>query len=195
MLTVAVSVSSGVQNVKSALPFMQGHETEYAVLLVILLAALNLRGVRESGAFFAIPTYGFMVGVIGMAIYGAVPAFGGNLPQVESADLKLAPDPSYAGNITQVALIFLLARAFSSGCAALTGVEAISNGVPAFRKPKSENAATTLLLLGDDRGHDAAQHHHPGPPDGPEVRRPDRPRTGSPTPTASRSRAATSSTR
>ena len=60
-------------------------------------------------------------------------------------------------------MIFLLARAFSSGCAALTGVEAISNGVPAFRKPKSKNAATTLLLLGAHRGHDDAEHHHPGP--------------------------------
>jgi amino acid transporter len=148
VLTVAVSVSSGVQNVKAALPFMQNHETEYAVLLVVILAAINLRGVRESGAFFAIPTYGFMVGVMGMTIYGIARAFSGGLPHVESADLRLAPDPSYAGNISQVALIFLLARAFSSGCAALTGVEAISNGVPAFRKPKSKNAATTLLLLG-----------------------------------------------
>ena len=148
VLTVAVSVSSGVQNASSALPFMQHHETTFAVLLVMVLAAMNLRGVRESGAFFAIPTYGFMVGVLGMAVYGVMRALAGDLPQVESASLNLAPDPSYAGDVSQVALIFLLARAFSSGCAALTGVEAISNGVPAFRKPKSRNAATTLLLLG-----------------------------------------------
>ena len=148
VLTVAVSVSSGVQNISSALPFMQGRETEYAVLLVVILAAMNLRGVRESGAFFAVPTYGFMAGVIGMAVYGGIRALAGDLPRAESADLKLIPDPSYAGGIGQVALIFLLARAFSSGCAALTGVEAISNGVPAFRKPKSKNAASTLLLLG-----------------------------------------------
>ena len=109
---------------------------------------MNLRGVRESGAFFAIPTYGFMVGVLGMALYGVMRALAGDLPQVESASLNLEPDPSYAGDVSQIALIFLLARAFSSGCAALTGVEAISNGVPAFRKPKSKNAATTLLLLG-----------------------------------------------
>ena len=89
-----------------------------------------------------------MVGVLGMAVYGVMRALAGDLPQVESASLNLAPDPSYAGDVSQVALIFLLARAFSSGCAALTGVEAISNGVPAFRKPKSRNAATTLLLLG-----------------------------------------------
>jgi amino acid transporter len=148
VLTVAVSVSSGVQNVKAALPFMQNHETEYAVLLVVVLAAINLRGVRESGAFFAVPTYGFMIAVIGMAIYGAMRAAEGTLPHVESADLKLAPAAGYGGDISQAAMIFLLARAFSSGCAALTGVEAISNGVPAFRRPKSRNAATTLLLLG-----------------------------------------------
>ncbi|RLV49243.1 APC family permease [Nocardioides mangrovicus] len=148
VLTVAVSVSSGVQNAGSALPFVQGHETEWAVLLVLVLTAMNLRGVRESGAFFAVPTYGFMVGVIGMAIYGAFRAASGDLPKVESADLTIRPEAGYGGHIGQLALIFLLARAFSSGCAALTGVEAISNGVPAFRKPKSKNAATTLLLLG-----------------------------------------------
>ena len=76
--------------------------------------------------------------------------------------------------------MFLLARAFSSGCAALTGVEAISNGVPAFRKPKSRNAATTLLLLGADRDHDDDERHRAGQPDGPEVRRPARPRPAAP---------------
>ncbi|MGO4257318.1 APC family permease [Marmoricola sp. RAF53] len=148
VLTVAVSVSSGVQNAGSALSFVQGHETEWAVLLVALLAALNLRGVRESGAAFAIPTYGFMLGVLGMAAYAAYRASMGELPDVESAHLHIDPAPGYSGEISQAALIFLLARAFSSGCAALTGVEAISNGVPAFQKPKSKNAATTLLLLG-----------------------------------------------
>ncbi|MCW2753612.1 MAG: DNA-binding protein [Marmoricola sp.] len=148
VLTVAVSVSSGVQNASSALGFVQGHETEWAVGLVALLAAINLRGVRESGSAFAFPTYGFMCGVIGMGIYGAYRGMTGTLPKVESAHLHLQPAPGYGGHIGQIALIFLLARAFSSGCAALTGVEAISNGVPAFRKPKSKNAATTLLLLG-----------------------------------------------
>ena len=126
------------------------HEAPVAVALVVLLAALNLRGVRESGAFFALPTYGFMIGVIGMAILGAVRGALGTLPQVESAHDTIIPAPGYPadGNLTGLALVFLLARAFSSGSAALTGVEAISNGVPAFRKPKSKNAATTLLLLG-----------------------------------------------
>ena len=94
------------------------------------------------------PTYGFMVAIFGMAAWGLVRDVGGNLPDVESAGLLVVPQQGYEGTITTLALVFLLARAFSSGCAALTGVEAISNGVPAFRKPKSRNAATTLLLLG-----------------------------------------------
>ena len=148
VLTVAVSVSSGVQNAAAAIPGLSGHEATVACALVIGLAAMNLRGVRESGAFFAIPTYGFMLGILGMTVYAAIRAAQGTLPDVESADLVIHPAPGYGGDITQVAMIFLLARAFSSGCAALTGVEAISNGVPAFRKPKSKNAASTLFLLG-----------------------------------------------
>ena len=148
VLTVAVSVSSGVQNAASAIPLISGHEALVACGLVVILAALNLRGIRESGAFFAVPTYGFMAGVIGMAVYGAIRGAQGSLPDVESAKLVIHPAPGYSGDISQAALIFLLARAFSSGCAALTGVEAISNGVPAFKKPKSKNAATTLFLLG-----------------------------------------------
>ena len=148
VLTVAVSVSAGIQNAASALSFISGHEATFGAALVLMLAAMNLRGVRESGALFAIPTYGFMVGILGMAVYGALRASQGTLPDVESADLIIVPGNGYEGDISQAAMIFLLARAFSSGCAALTGVEAISNGVPAFRKPKSKNAATTLFLLG-----------------------------------------------
>ena len=148
VLTVAVSISSGVQNAASALGFVSGHEAFWASIMVLVLAALNLRGVRESGTFFAIPTYGFMIGVLGMAVWAAVRSSNGTLPDVESARFTIVKAPGYEGQITTIALVFLLARAFSSGCAALTGVEAISNGVPAFRKPKSRNAATTLLLLG-----------------------------------------------
>jgi amino acid transporter len=150
VLTVAVSISSGVQNAGSAIPWVADHEALAAVLLVVVLAALNLRGVRESGAFFALPTYGFMVGVIGLALWGALRAAPGTLPNVARAHDTITPAAGYPadGHLTGLAMIFLLARAFSSGSAALTGVEAISNGVPAFRKPKSKNAATTLLLLG-----------------------------------------------
>jgi amino acid transporter len=148
VLTVAVSISSASQYAAGALPFLIGHEATVAVLAVALLMSMNLRGVRESGTFFAVPTYLFMIAILGMCGYGLVRLAAGDLPMAESADLQIEPAQGFEGPLTQVALFFLLARAFSSGCAALTGVEAISNGVPAFRKPKSRNAATTLLLLG-----------------------------------------------
>jgi amino acid transporter len=148
VLTVAVSISSGAQYAASAIPAFSGHEALLAVGLVVLLASMNLRGIRESGTAFAVPTYGFMIAILGMCGYGLLRLVAGDLPRVESADLEIHAAAGYGGSLTTIALIFLLARAFSSGCAALTGVEAISNGVPAFRKPKSRNAATTLLLLG-----------------------------------------------
>ncbi len=147
VLTVAVSISAGSQYAASAIPALSGHEATFAAALVVLLTAMNLRGIRESGTFFAIPTYLFMFAILGMCAYGMLEYFAGTLPQVESAGLTIEPTPGYEGELTTIGLILLLARAFSSGCAALTGVEAISNGVPAFRKPKSKNAATTLLLL------------------------------------------------
>jgi amino acid transporter len=146
-LTVAVSISSGVQNAAAALPIVRGHETSVAVALVVLLTAINLRGVRESGSAFAFPTYAFIFGIIGMALFGFYESATGSLPQAASAQFTLLPEPG-AENLAGFAMVFLLLRAFSSGCAALTGVEAISNGVPAFKKPKSTNAATTLLLMG-----------------------------------------------
>jgi amino acid transporter len=147
VLTVAVSISSGVQNAAAALPFIRGHEVIVAVGLVALLTAMNLRGVRESGKAFALPVYLFMASVIGMGIVGLIREVTGSLPQAESAGLTLAPEKGFE-SLGSFAMMFLLLRAFSSGCAALTGVEAISNGVPAFQKPKSKNAATTLLLMG-----------------------------------------------
>ncbi|MGH3307335.1 MAG: APC family permease, partial [Nocardioides sp.] len=148
VLTVAVSISSGAQYAASALPVLSGHEATVASLAVLALMAMNLRGIRESGTFFSIPTYAFMLAMGVMCGYGLLRLFNGTLPQVQSAALDIEPSPGYEGQLTTVALMFLLARAFSSGCAALTGVEAISNGVPAFRRPKSRNAATTLLMLG-----------------------------------------------
>ena len=147
VLTVAVSISSGAQYAAAAVHQLSGHEAVFASIMVLLLMAMNLRGIRESGTFFAIPTYAFMVAILGMCAYGLLRLFAGTLPDVESADLDISSAPGYEAPLTSVALMFLLARAFSSGCAALTGVEAISNGVPAFRKPKSRNAATTLLML------------------------------------------------
>jgi amino acid transporter len=143
-LTVAVSVSSGVANLASAFPALEPHVTLIAVAVVAVIAVMNLRGVRESGTAFAIPTYVF-IAVVGLMIaWGASRlATGGHL-QAESAHLKYTSARSFSGLL----LLFVLLRAFSSGCTALTGVEAISNGVPAFRKPKSKNAASTLALLG-----------------------------------------------
>jgi amino acid transporter len=146
-LTVAVSISSGVQNAAAALPFLRGNEMPAAIGLVVLLTAMNLRGVRESGTAFAVPTYAFMIGIIGMALFGFYRDATGTLPQADSAKYALLPEHGAEG-LAGFAMVFLLLRAFSSGSAALTGVEAISNGVPAFKKPKSTNAATTLLLMG-----------------------------------------------
>ncbi|MBC7630866.1 APC family permease, partial [Aeromicrobium sp.] len=148
VLTVAVSISSGVQNASSALPWLQGHEATAASILVVLLMAANLRGTKESGKAFAVPTYLFMVAILLMGVWGYARYLFGDLPDTPSAAYDIAPEGQFEQGFTGLAMVFLLARAFSSGCAALTGVEAISNGVPAFKKPKSKNAATTLLLLG-----------------------------------------------
>jgi amino acid transporter len=147
VLTVAVSISSAAQYAASAIPQLRGHEAVAATVAVLVLMAMNLRGVRESGTAFAVPTYIFMVSIIGMSLFGFVRHLTGNLPDAASSSLELVPEPGYAA-ITNLGIALLLMRAFSSGCAALTGVEAISNGVPAFREPKSKNAATTLGMLG-----------------------------------------------
>ncbi|MCI4064947.1 APC family permease [Micromonospora sp. R77] len=145
VLTVAVSTASGVANLGSVVPFVATHKVLIAVGAVVLLTAMNLRGLRESGTAFAIPTYGFVIVIGGMILTGLFRVFIlGDELRAPSAGLEIRPEHSVAG----FALIFLLLRTFSSGCAALTGVEAISNGVPAFKAPKSKNAATTLLLLG-----------------------------------------------
>ncbi|MEO7447531.1 MAG: APC family permease [Humibacillus sp.] len=146
VLTVAVSVSSGVQNAGTVLSFVRGREVLVGVVVIVLLTAMNLRGVRESGNAFAVPVYLFMIAIIGMGVYGFIQKATGTLGPAESAGLTLIPEGGE--EVTGIAAGFLLLRAFSSGCAALTGVEAISNGVPAFKKPKSTNAATTLLLMG-----------------------------------------------
>jgi len=143
-LTVAVSVSAGVANLASAFPTLNSRVTIIAVLIVAAIALLNLRGVRESGTFFAIPTYCFVGAVVLMIVWGMIRLGLGHHLRAESAGYRIPDAHQYTGLL----LVFLLLRAFSSGCTALTGVEAISNGVPAFRKPKSKNAATTLAMLG-----------------------------------------------
>jgi amino acid transporter len=146
VLTVAVSISSGVENLGSAIPFVIEHKTLCAIVAIVLLTLMNLRGVKESGKLFAIPTYLFVAGVFVMILWGAFRGLVlGDTMHAPTSDYEIKPEHQ---GLAGFALVFLLLRAFSSGCAALTGVEAISNGVPAFRKPKSKNAATTLAAMG-----------------------------------------------
>jgi amino acid transporter len=146
VLTVAVSTASAMSNIGSAIPVVAQHKVFFCVAAILVVMALNLRGVRESGVAFAIPTYAFIVGVIVMIGWGLFRIFVlGDPLRAESAGFQMH---AAHGQVVGFALAFLVARSFSSGCAALTGVEAISNGVPAFEKPKSRNAATTLLMLG-----------------------------------------------
>ncbi len=148
VLTVAVSVSAGVINAKAMFPFLEGYEAVTAAIVIALLMIVNLRGVRESGGAFALPTYVFMGSMLSMIGIGLFRIFvlGQDLMS-ETADLTVVR-PDGAEEVAGWALIAILARAFSSGCAALTGVEAISNGVPAFKPPKSRNAARVLAMLG-----------------------------------------------
>lgn len=143
ILTVTVSVASGVDNIISAFPPLAGWRVELAIFFVVLLMAVNLRGVAESSRAFALPTYLFIGSVFVMVVVGAVRTALGDIPVAESADFSVK-----TVELTQVGIILLLLRAFASGCSALTGVEAISNGVPAFRIPKIRNAQTTLALMG-----------------------------------------------
>jgi len=144
VLTVAVSVSAGVANIASAFPSLAGHNVTIALAVVAIITFLNLRGLRESGTAFAIPTYLFVAAIVVLLAVGAYKVLLGSGMTAESAKYQIQGGSHFAG----LALVFVLLRAFASGCTALTGVEAISNGVPAFKPPKSKNAATTLALLG-----------------------------------------------
>jgi amino acid transporter len=143
-LTVAVSISAAVANLGSVFPVIDEHAPWWAVGTIVIITLVNLRGVRESGTAFAIPTYLFMASIATMVITGVIRLIAGDDLQAESAGWEIVAQDE----VTGLALAFLVARAFSSGTTALTGIEAIANGVPSFRKPKSRNAATTLLLLG-----------------------------------------------
>jgi amino acid transporter len=138
-LTVAVSAAAGVAAITSAFPALHDARVIIAVGCVSLLTAGNLRGVREAGTMFAIPTYFFLVTFVGMIVVGFVRLALGNLEPAPH-DGSIALGTSSIG-------VFLLLRAFSSGATALTGIEAISNGVPAFKAPEPKNAATTLTWM------------------------------------------------
>ncbi|MCU1655944.1 MAG: amino acid transporter, partial [Pseudonocardiales bacterium] len=147
VLTVAVSVSSGVDNIISAAPSLHHHRVLMALTFVVVLAAVNLRGLREAGMAFAAPTYLFASGVFVMIATGLFRVLMGDAPVAESAHYGVTVHHGY-GALGFLALMFFTLRAFSSGCTALTGVEAIANGVPAFKPPKAKNAQITLVVMG-----------------------------------------------
>ncbi|KUL22826.1 APC family permease [Actinoplanes awajinensis] len=144
VLTVAVSVAAGVDAITSAFLELKPAAVLICLLFVAVLTLMNLRGTKESGTVFAIPTYGFIVVVFLMIVWGLWRSVSGQVPQAESASFGIAPVHSAAG----VAVLLLALRAFSQGCTALTGVEAVSNGVPNFKAPKSRNAANTITIMG-----------------------------------------------
>jgi len=144
VLTVAVSVVAGVANIISAFPSLAPHAVLMSISLVALLALVNLRGVKESGTLFAIPTYGFVATVLLMIGVGIFQILTGHPPVAESAAYPITATTDATG----ILILVLAMRAFASGCTALTGVEAVSNGVPNFRVPKARNAAGTLAIMG-----------------------------------------------
>ena len=143
ILTVAVSVTAGVDNIISAIPSASPYAVALSIGIIVLLTLMNLRGVKESGRSFAAPTYFFIATVLLMLAVALVRAMLGSPVRAQTADL-----PVHGASVAGLAAVLLLLRSFASGCTALTGVEAVSNGVPFFRTPKSDNAAKTLLLMG-----------------------------------------------
>lgn len=141
ILTVSVSVSSGVAQIVSAYPHLYEYRVIISVAAVALLMVINLRGVRESGAAIAVPSMGFIFIMLGMIIVGMFKYFSGTLGTV------IDPPEIFVHGITAFGLPFLILHAFSSGTAALTGIEAISNGTTAFKEPRSKNASTTLSWM------------------------------------------------
>src|SRR3954451_8596765 len=144
VLTVAVSVVAGVAAIASAVPELDAHAVGLSVACVAILSFADLRGVKESGRAFAIPTYGFVAAVFLLLAVGFGRIAFGHGITAESAHYHVRAVASTGG----IATAFLVLRAFASGCTALTGVEAVSNGVPAFEEPKSRNAAATLVIMG-----------------------------------------------
>lgn len=140
ILTVSVSVSAGLAQVVSAFPILLPYRVYLAVGVVMLVMLINLRGVKESGFVFAIPTYFFLAMMVLTVVVGLVRYFSGNLP-------SLVDPPIMDLQATATVSLFLILHAFSSGTTALTGVEAISNGIPAFKEPRSRNAGQTLIWM------------------------------------------------
>jgi amino acid transporter len=137
VLTVTVSVAAGVDAIASAFPSLTQHRVGLGIAAVLVVALGNLRGIRESGALFSVPTYFFIVMFGAMLVVNVAHPFG-----------YWRPPPSVVEGAMEPVTLWLLLKAFASGCSALTGVEAVSNGVPAFRPPESKNAATVIIWMG-----------------------------------------------
>ncbi|GAB4480766.1 MAG: APC family permease [Anaerolineae bacterium] len=139
ILTVAVSISSGVAQITSGVPELYPYRVPIAVGVIMLMMVINLRGVKESGTVFAVPTY-FFLGIMFLTLgVGAYRYLTGTLPTITGVEM--------VETVGAPLTLFLVLRAFSSGCTALTGIEAISNGITAFREPRSKNAAQTLVWM------------------------------------------------
>ncbi len=137
VLTVSVSVASGVENIISAFPDLSGHKIFIDVVVIVFITLFNLRGVKESASFFALPTYFFIFSFIIMFVVGGFRAMTGEIPVAPHVMAETMPAVPF----------FLLLRAFASGCSALTGIEAISNGIPLFRDPSQRNAKITMIWM------------------------------------------------
>ncbi len=140
VLTVSVSVAAGVLAIVSAFPALADLRVEMGVAAIAIVMLVNLRGIRESGTIFALPTYIFLASTLGLIALGIGQTLLGNPPQVSGVEPLTVPVESLG--------LLLLMRAFANGCAAITGVEAVSNGVPAFKPPEWRNARTTLTVMG-----------------------------------------------
>lgn len=141
VLTVSVSIAAAVAALISAVPEMHTHRVSLGIFFIVLVTVLNLRGIRESGTIFAVPTYLFIVGIFAMLGIGIVRNALAGFPVLEPELV------SSQAQTTGALGVFIILKAFSSGCAALTGVEAISDGVPAFQPPEWKNARTTLTVM------------------------------------------------
>src|SRR5881409_1750811 len=142
VLTVSVSVVAGVFAITSAVQSLSAHKVALSLIFILLITLANLRGVRESGTVFAVPTYGFILSIFALVITALVKCAAGGCPHA------VVPADHIRAGAAAGASLFVILHAFSSGSTALTGVEAISNGVPAFRRPQARNAAATLGMMG-----------------------------------------------
>jgi hypothetical protein len=149
VMTVAVSISAGTDNLISAFPEIAPYRVQFAIGFLILIFGINLRGIRESGVSFAFPTYIFISTVFIMIGSGLFKVFVlGETLVTTSSNYDIHGMHEFIDNPTQAAVVLLLLRAFASGCSALTGIEAIANGVPAFKEPKIKNANITMVVMG-----------------------------------------------